>query len=135
MSRPELEHWLYGHLLKICLPHERPVQSDRPVHAPLNITTIFRLATQMHEVGYPAHWLSGILSSICEGKMSTTARAPRELILAPEDVVRRHAKRSISVEPWKAEFTTLLSIWRRLLPFGVIAPGGSLRSDERDCRV
>lgn len=66
MSRPALGNWLYGHLLKICIPYPRPIWSDRPVHAPLNLTALFRLITQMHKVGYPAHWLSNILYGICE---------------------------------------------------------------------
>ncbi|KAF5484753.1 hypothetical protein CGCS363_v013958 [Colletotrichum siamense] len=63
MSRSALERWLYLHLLKICLPYPRPKLSDRPVHAPLNLTTFLRIVGHMHDVGYPAHWLSGVLSS------------------------------------------------------------------------
>lgn len=63
MSRPALEHWLYSHLLKICLPYKRPARSDSPVHAPLNLTLIFMLVTLLHEVRYPAHWLSGVVCS------------------------------------------------------------------------
>ncbi|KUI64181.1 hypothetical protein VM1G_10953 [Cytospora mali] len=43
MRRQEFESWVYGHLLKICLPCPRPLWSDRPIHAPLNLTMVFRL--------------------------------------------------------------------------------------------
>lgn len=137
MPRSNLEHWLHGHLLKICLPHERPFVSDRPVHAPLNLTAFLRLVARMHEVGYPAHWLSGTLASICEGSITTTARAPRQLVLTTEDVAKSYPFRKISLGPWKAEYTTLLSIWRRFLPFGVIAPENSLvpLSDIVECSI
>lgn len=122
MSRPALEHWLHAHLLKIVLPHRRPWAGDRPVHAPLNLTAFLRLVGMLHGVGYPAHWLSGILASVCAGSITTTARAPRELVLSPESVSATYPSRKISLGPWKAEFTTLLGLWSRLLPFGVVAP-------------
>ncbi|KAL2209499.1 hypothetical protein CC79DRAFT_1356602 [Sarocladium strictum] len=99
LSRASLEHWLYSHLLKICIPHNRPISSNSPVHAPLNLTTFFRLVVHMHEVGYPSHWLSGILHSICEGKIITRARFPRRLVLEVEDVTRMHEPREISLGP------------------------------------
>ncbi|KAJ0329692.1 hypothetical protein COL922a_012788 [Colletotrichum nupharicola] len=51
MSRSALERSLYLHLLKICLPYPRPKLSDRPVHAPLNLTTFLRIVGHMHDVG------------------------------------------------------------------------------------
>ncbi|KAK0385346.1 hypothetical protein NLU13_7822 [Sarocladium strictum] len=126
MSRASLEHWLHSHLLKICIPYHRPVTSSSPVHAPLNLTIFLRLVIHMHEVGYPSHWLSGILHSICEGKITTRARFPRRLILEVGDLAHMHEPREISLGPWQTEFTTLLSLWRRLLPFGMIAPEKSL---------
>ena len=131
MSRPALEHWLYGHLLKICLPRVRPPHSDRPMYAPLNLNAFFHLISAMHEVGYPTHWLSGILSAACEGSISTTARPPRQLVLNTKDVDKTHASRKISLRPWLAEFTTLLSVWSRLLPFGVAARLGTFASPTK----
>ncbi|KAF9878329.1 putative tetratricopeptide [Colletotrichum karsti] len=136
MPRSSLEHWLYGHLLKICLPYPRPTWSDRPVHAPLNLTAFLRIVNRMHEVGYPAHWLSGILSAVCEGNITTTARAPREIVMHPESLTK-YAQRKMSLSPWRAEFTTLLSLWRRLLPFGVIVPEHTLVPAEEiiECTI
>jgi hypothetical protein len=45
----------------------------------MNSTTLFRLVERLAEVGYPAHWLSGILVAVCSGVVFTTARAPRRL--------------------------------------------------------
>ncbi|KDN67994.1 putative tetratricopeptide [Colletotrichum sublineola] len=126
MARPALEKWLHSHLLKICLPYRRPLWSDRPVHAPLNLTAFFRIVARLHEVGYPAHWLAGVLASICEGSITTTARFPRKLVLHPNDLETSYPQRRISLGPWKAEFTTLLSLWRRLLPFGIVTSAGTL---------
>ena len=126
MTKPALEHWLYSHLLKICLPYSRPTLSDRPVMAPLNLTAFFRLVARMHEVGYPAHWLSSILATVCEGSITTTARAPRRIVLLTDDPSKLHPARKITLRPWTAEYTTLLSLWRRILPFGIMPPKQSL---------
>lgn len=55
MSREQLETWIYGHVLKICLPCPRPLYSDHPVYAPLNLTIIIRLLAHLFVIGYPAH--------------------------------------------------------------------------------
>ncbi|KUI63016.1 TPR repeat-containing protein associated with Hsp90 [Cytospora mali] len=88
MRRQEFESWVYGHLLKICLPYPRPLWSDGPVHAPLNLTMVIRLLEH--------------------------------------DSKAMNTKKKMVVAPWRTEFTTLLSIWRRLLPFGVISPKKTL---------
>ena len=121
MSRAQFERWLYGFFLKICLPYPRTVLNDdgAPVHAPLNLTVFFRLISHMYEVGYPAHWISGVLNAICEGTISTTTRAPMTEVVTPQEVDAVWPARKINVAPWKAEFTTLLSLWRHLLPFGI----------------
>ncbi|KAK7741805.1 hypothetical protein SLS53_004869 [Cytospora paraplurivora] len=127
MRRQEFETWIYRHLLKVCLPYPRPLSMPAPVYAPLNLTILFRLLERMSEAGYPAHWLSGILASICTGQIETSARAPGDIVVHHNKLARTMPKKKkISVAPWRAEFTTLLSIWRRILPFGVISPKDAL---------
>ncbi|KAG6008119.1 hypothetical protein E4U21_005001 [Claviceps maximensis] len=118
MPRAEFEKWIHGHLLKICLPYPRPIFSGSPVYAPLNLTTIIRLVIAMFEVGYPAHWLLAILSSMCTGVLTTSARPPAKRVCDVSDVDRKHPVQQSTIYPWVPELTTLLSIWRRLLPFG-----------------
>ncbi|KAF5128473.1 hypothetical protein E5D57_009413 [Metarhizium anisopliae] len=119
LSKAGFEKWVYGHLLKICLPHPRPVFSDSPVYAPLNLTALIHLVVGMFEVGYPAHWLVRILSCICTGVITTSARPPERRVYTPAQVDAVRAPKDVYVQPWVAEFTTLVSIWRRLLPFGI----------------
>lgn len=125
MKRQEFEAWIHGHFLKICLPYPRPLGSDRPVHAPLSLAMVFRIVDRMCDVGYSAHWMSSILASLYNGEIVTTARAPRHIVIHPVDLEGKQS-RKMSISPWRAEFTTLLSIGRRLLPFGVITPKGTL---------
>ncbi|KAJ3534692.1 hypothetical protein NM208_g7439 [Fusarium decemcellulare] len=126
LPKPELEKWVYGHLLKICLPYPRPIFSGAPVYAPLNLTALIRLIIGMFEIGYPAHWLHSIISCICTGIITTRARPPTKRVCNPADIDAVYPAKRISVQPWAAEFTTLLSIWRRLLPFGVDSLSGTL---------
>ncbi|KAH6685757.1 hypothetical protein F5X68DRAFT_240974 [Plectosphaerella plurivora] len=122
MSRPALEHWPHAHLLKICLPHSRPVYRDRPVHAPLNLTAFLRL-------------LSGVVEAAAAGAITTTARPPRRLVLTVDDPTKAYPQRRISLGPWKAEFTTLLGSWRRLLGFGIVAPRLPAADAVMECAV
>jgi len=114
-----LERWLHAHFLKLYLPFPRKQWEIDRVFAPLNITTFFRLINHVSEVGYPAHWLSGILSNLCEGEIVTTARAPRAPITDVDLVLHMYPSRNLCLKPFMAEFKTLLAIWRRLLPFGL----------------
>jgi hypothetical protein len=36
--------------------------------------------------------------------------------------LKGYPKREVSVMPWQAELTTLLAVWRRLFPFGLVTP-------------
>ncbi|KAH8897458.1 tetratricopeptide [Thozetella sp. PMI_491] len=126
LPRVAFETWMQGHLLKICLPYPRPVFSSTPVFSPLNLTSFFRLLLDMYEVGYPAHWLSGVLAQACSETIATMARAPRTLTVQPEALRNFFASAKTSVEPWRAELTTLLSVWCPVLPWGVLVPSETL---------
>lgn len=78
------------HLLKICIPYPRPKWEQELVHTPLNSTTLFRLIARMQEIGYPAHWFSEILQEIFDGRLATTARAPRQKTVDEKVLKRAH---------------------------------------------
>ncbi|KAK9772250.1 putative tetratricopeptide-like protein [Seiridium cardinale] len=118
MSRASLQGWVYGLLLKNLLPPTRP-ENGQVILSPLNITIFLRLISHLYDIGYPAHWLSGILAAVCEGKITTTARAPREVVVDIEDLDIVHPSKEICIQPWHADLTTMISIWQPLLPFGL----------------
>ncbi|XXG97554.1 hypothetical protein Hte_003859 [Hypoxylon texense] len=133
MPQPSLSKWLFAHFLKICLPFPRSLprpEKDQLVFAPNNMTVFMRLLVQMAEAGYPGHWLSSIITSLSSGSITTEARAPRKSVLdcAAVDVV--YPSRKMNTKPWVAEFTTLVTMWRGVLPFTVVAPSGILPSPE-----
>ncbi|KAI0470778.1 hypothetical protein GGR56DRAFT_657542 [Xylariaceae sp. FL0804] len=121
MPRGELQHWLCSLFLKISLPFPRTGKFEHKVIAPLNITMLFRLVAHLFKVGYPAHWLSDVLTNLATGEITTTARAPRSMVTDPAAAKAMHAPRAVSIRPFVAEFRMLLSIWRRLLPFGLLS--------------
>jgi len=126
LPRPALEKGLHAFFLKICVPFPRSTVTMSPVYTPLNLTAFLRLIVRLADVGYPAHWLSGILADLCSGAIKTTARAPRAVITTPEHVNAVSPQLSMSTAPWAAELSTLLSIWSPLLPFGLTAPRAHL---------
>jgi len=126
VSRPTLEKWLHAFFFKICVPFTRPAVTMSPVYSPLNLTAFPRLITHLANVGYPVHWLSGILADLCSGTIKTTARPPRAIVTTPEHLNAVSPQLAMSTAPWAAELSTLLSIWSPLLPFGLTAPRGHL---------
>ncbi|OBW64251.1 MAG: hypothetical protein AUREO_056830 [Aureobasidium pullulans] len=125
MSRAAVEKYLQAHLLKICLPYPRPkLSAHQTLRAPLNLTVLFRLISHLQSLGYPAHWFSDILGQMLQGTVLTTARAPRQLVTTVGAAKKLYSSMNISVKPWLAELTTLSSIWRGLLPFGLLCEDG-----------
>lgn len=122
MPKPQLLHWLHAHFLKLCLPYPRPPADYTLVYAPLNLTIFLRLVVHVAELGYPAHWLSALLTALLEGEITSTARAPRRLVLLRKDVDEVHAPRKICVAPWPLDLATLVGLWQHVLPFGLVAP-------------
>lgn len=72
-------------------------------------------------MGYPAHWISGVLDNICSGKITTVARPPRSDLLSSEETNTAFEHLVQSTAPFVAEMTTLLSMWQPTLPFGIIS--------------
>ncbi|KAI0181821.1 hypothetical protein GGR52DRAFT_584258 [Hypoxylon sp. FL1284] len=130
MPQPSLSRWLCSHFLKICLPFPRPKWEMASVYAPHNMTVFLRLLVQMAEVGYPGHWLSSLLTSLCSGSITTTARAPRRYVLDHAAADAKYPSRTMNVKPWAPEVSTLATMWRGVLPFAVVAPRGILPSPE-----
>lgn len=125
MPRARAERWLYAHFLKICLPARRDSEDGAPVYAPQNLTAFMRLILRLAERGYPSHWLGTIIENLTSGVVKTTARAPRKEVMDVQDVSKMYPLRQITVAPWVAEFTTLVGIWRGLVPFGFVVANGA----------
>ncbi|CAD0111640.1 unnamed protein product [Aureobasidium uvarum] len=121
MTRDANEKYFQAHLLKVCLPYPRPAHiSDAVVLSPLNLTMLFRLANHFHKNGCPAHWLSDVFGNLLTGNITTNARAPRHQVLKVEEARRSYLSISTCIKPWIAELSTLVSIWKDLLPFGLL---------------
>ncbi|THZ64282.1 hypothetical protein D6C86_02622 [Aureobasidium pullulans] len=121
ISREANEKYFQAHLLKICLPYPRSIHvTNTGVRSPLNITVLFRLIGQFHKIGYPAHWLSEVLGNLLEGTIMTNARAPRKEVLTIKEAQKTYPSTSMCIKPWIAELSTLVSIWKDVLPFGLL---------------
>ena len=121
MPREKLETWLYRLFLKLAIPAHRESQSFVLIYSPLNLTVFYRLLLHLSSVGYPAHWLSGVLDDLLNGRINTTARPPRSDPMKIKETRARMPSLSQSVKPFVAELSTLASIWQSALPFGVLS--------------
>ncbi|KAK8851162.1 hypothetical protein PGQ11_013641 [Apiospora arundinis] len=120
MPRRNLEHWLHALFFRLCLPFPWVSDFDSRVLRPLNLTTMFRLIVHLAKVGYPAYWLSGILNDLANGEVSSTARPPRAPVTDAAEAKKMHSAKLISMKPFVTEYRMLLSLWQRLLPFGLL---------------
>lgn len=122
VPRAELERWLYAHFFKLALPVKRDLRAWSLIYAPLNLTMFFRILSHLHEMGYPAHWLSTVLHNIVSNTVTTTARPPRTSPLEIAEVKAKNPARKISTAPFVPELSTLATLWQHLLPFGIVSP-------------
>lgn len=121
MPRDQLETWLFRLFLKLAIPKDRDLRNYVLVYSPLNLTAFLRLCGHLHNIGYPAHWISGVLEDICSGKITTKARPPRSEPLSIKEVKADMPALQQSTAPFVAELSTLLGLWQLALPFGVLS--------------
>jgi hypothetical protein len=121
MPRAKLQAWLYRLFFKIALPLERHIPDDQHIFSPLNLIYFFHLCTHLHAIGYPAHWLSEVTSSLLSRTVTTSARPPRSEPLSPREIDATRKPMTQSVAPFKAELSTHAAMWQPLLPFSILS--------------
>lgn len=121
MPRTQLETWLYRFFLKTAIPYPRNPHNFALIYSPLNLTAVFRVCELLHEAGYPAHWLSGVLSAIMSGSITTTARPPRSEPLTLKEVKTIMPERTQSTRQFAAEMSTLATIWSTFSSFPIFS--------------
>ncbi|GAB7360068.1 hypothetical protein MBLNU230_g7588t1 [Neophaeotheca triangularis] len=122
LPRCRLETWLYRFFLKTAIPFPRTPADRQLIYSPLNLTVFFRLLGHLHNMGYLAHWLTEIVSTLLSGEITTTARPPRSEPLMIREVNTNFPSRKQSVAPFLAEMRTLASMWQPALAFGALLP-------------
>lgn len=135
MPREKLETWLYRLLLKLVIPVYRQSESYVLIYSPLNLTIFYRLLLHLSNVGYPAHWLAGVVDNLLEGKITTTARPPRSDPMKIKETKAVMPALTQSVKPFVAELSTLASMWQPVLPFGFLSTHVPRRQDIRRYRL
>ena len=122
MLRAALETWLYRLFLKLCMPIEWQIVDMELIFSPLNLTAFIRLCIHLHSIGYPSHWIDGVLDNILSDNITTKARPPRTYPLKIREVKNELSPLKQSIAPFVAELSTLVSMWQCALPFGILAP-------------
>ncbi|KAF2418776.1 hypothetical protein EJ08DRAFT_739021 [Tothia fuscella] len=126
-ARESLERWLYAIFLKSALPVQQDLQSPSSyslfVYSPLNLNVFFRIIEYIQRLGWPAHWISGVLSDIVTNNVTTTVRPPRSVPLSRKEAQTVFPARKIKVAAFVAEMSTLAALWSRTLKLGIAVPG------------
>ena len=122
LPREALAKWLYAFFLKTALPVDRSQMAESNlVYSPLNLTMFLRLLMRLWQLAYPAHWLATVLANIIGNTVVTSARYPKSVPLAIDEVQKVHPLRKISTAPFTAELSTLTAIFQPAVPFGIIS--------------
>lgn len=122
IPQQRLETWLHKLFLKIALPTEKEgVELGNIILSPLNLSTFFCVLRHLHSIGYPAHWLSNVLSQLLSGSITTKARPPRSQPLTVQELDAQFSELRQSIAPFVLELSTLASMWQPVLPFGFIS--------------
>ncbi|TVY92831.1 hypothetical protein LAWI1_G006042 [Lachnellula willkommii] len=97
LPRKAFTKWFYGLFFRWALPfNQNPRIVSEIILSPLNLTILFRLIPHLCTLGYPAHWLSEVLTNIITNNVITTARPPRTKPMRPADVKRKHAEKKLN---------------------------------------
>lgn len=125
MSRPDLELRLHRLFFKLAIPKERQARDFLLIWSPLNLTAFVRVCIHLHGIGYPAHWISDVVSDILSGKLTSKSRPPRSEPLKIREVKEESSNKTIeqSTAPFVAELSTLVSLWQQAgtLRFGILS--------------
>jgi hypothetical protein len=121
MTRGELERWLHSHFLKLCLPFPGVPGDLLLIYAPLGMASYFSLVSHVATLGYPAHWLAGLLATLCRGVLARSRAGPPTAEVTNERMAARlWPVKDVCTAPFVAEFRTLLAMWEPLLGFSMV---------------
>ena len=120
LPRKRFKTWFHALFFRLALPFpQNPLDNLKVIVSPLNLIVLFYLIPQLHKIGYPAHWLSEVLTSILSGSLRTTARPPRVRPLTIEDLEKDHPDRSLCVAPFAPELAVIARLFQPILPFSL----------------
>lgn len=117
--RHELYTWLSRTLLCTLIPG-RPGPNAYRCRYPNNLVAFVGLLIHLHAVGFPSHWLSEYLQVIATNNMKTdVAPYSGQFPIPYTEFGRRVSSRKINLDPWVAEFETILALSYEALPFPI----------------
>ncbi|KAF7910582.1 hypothetical protein EAE99_011200 [Botrytis elliptica] len=118
LPQAEFQKWFYTLFFRIALPHNVDIsKTDAIILSPLNLTVLFRLIDQLHNHGYPSHWMSEIIYNIIENKVASTCRPPRATPTTVSALMRQYKLKKLCTGPFADEIATLTRIFSPILPF------------------
>jgi hypothetical protein len=127
-TRQELSIWLTRLFLSLALP---PPSAPVPMRIPqpLALNAFVKTIQKLHEVGYPSHWLSGVLEdlltdrAVLHGPLPWDKRLP--VVIAQHKQQPTDLKTRLYLAPYRAELETAVATAQAFLPFAISLPAAS----------
>ncbi|KAF9526018.1 hypothetical protein CPB83DRAFT_908722 [Crepidotus variabilis] len=121
-SREELHEWLKRLLLWLVYPG-RPKARPSLIIIPFSLVAFTQLLAELNGVGYPSHWISDFLQSVLDGTMQANFTTYiGELPRPVSDLKKVTELHNVRLDPWHAEFETILASTKHALPFALLLP-------------
>ena len=119
-SKADLIHFIHSSFFRLALPvHNRSSHLPQTIREPLTISSLFRVLTRLHEVGYPGHWLSEALEPLLSDTLVTRARPTPGHTLPLTSLPALATNARVSVAPFLPELLVATSLWAPVLPFQI----------------
>ena len=117
-TRDELTTWLHRVLLSALLPPVRDPWGACNEQCPTNVATFMRLcAFSVEELGYPPHWVGGILDEIATACRTTGVLKSKADIPSESPVTYSGATKiqKIDIGAFRLDILTQFELWKALL--------------------
>ncbi|EGG20040.1 hypothetical protein DFA_07156 [Cavenderia fasciculata] len=109
LGRDELIAWLSRLFVTIVTP-SAVEPGTFPIHSPNNITMFFKLLGRLLRIGYPTHWITGVVELLLSGSL-TTVEPTRKNRMIPLSRVAPPLLKMLSITPWLIEIRTQAALW------------------------
>ncbi|THH29292.1 hypothetical protein EUX98_g4875 [Antrodiella citrinella] len=130
-SFEEFNYWLAKMLFCTLIPGTPSHVPIERVNYPNNLKAFVDLLIHLHRVGFPAHWLSGILTAIVSDNLYSGATPYLGSLPIPSsERTKQVPRRKVNLRPWQAELENILAVSHEALAFPVTFPVGFALSPE-----
>ncbi|EGG14527.1 hypothetical protein DFA_12303 [Cavenderia fasciculata] len=110
VGRDELVAWLSRLFISIVTPSAMEPRTV-PINSPDNIAMFFKFLGRLLRVGYPPHWISGMVQLLLTGSLTTVEPTRKKRIMPVPPPRSTPTLKKLSIKPWIIDIRTQAALW------------------------